>query len=114
VTEPEPEPGDDPLLGELAAIAAQLDAAEQLAVALRDWRDRVILMLADRHVPLAAIGERADLSVKGVSKVTRAAGFSRYRPRGEPAPPPTVKRPRGRPPGSGAARPPAPAQASPP
>jgi len=109
----EPEPGDDPLLGELAEIAAQLDAAEQLAVALRDWRDRVILMLADRHVPLAAIGERADLSVKGVSKVTRAAGFSRYRPRGEPAPV-TEKRPRGRPPGSGAARPPAPAQVSPP
>jgi hypothetical protein len=74
-------------LEELAFVAAQLAAAERLTDAIRDRRDRLVLTQAEAGTPHAVIGAAAELSVKGVGKITRAAGLSRYSARLEPGAP---------------------------
>jgi hypothetical protein len=79
-----PEEGDA-LLAELTAATAQLAAAERLTDAIRGRRDRLVLALADAKRPHADIASAADITVQGVSKITRAAGLTRYRQR-DPVP----------------------------
>ena len=71
----------DPDLAELETVTAQLAAAERLAAALREWRDRLLIEQAAAGKPHADLGAAADLTVQGVGKVTRRAGLGRYRPR---------------------------------
>jgi hypothetical protein len=68
-------------LSELAAVSAQLAASEELTAGIRARRDRLVLTLAEADVPHDMIGDAAVLSVKGVGKITRAAGLRRYAPR---------------------------------
>ena len=77
-------------LEELAHVAAQLAAAERLTDAVRAWRDRLVLAEAEAGTPHAVIGTAAELSIKGVGKVTREAGLRRYAPRIPAAPEATV------------------------
>jgi hypothetical protein len=70
----------------LATAAAQLAAAERLTDACRAWRDQLVLREANAGVSHSEIGQRAELSVKGVGKITRNAGLRRYTPRAEPEP----------------------------
>ena len=69
-------------LEELALAAVQLAAAEALTEAIRDRRDRLVIREAEAGHPHAVIGESALLSIKGVGKITRSAGLSRYAARG--------------------------------
>ena len=68
-------------LGTLTATSRQLDAAEALADALRASRDRQVIAHAQDGAPLAALARATGKSVQAVSKITRAAGINRYRPR---------------------------------
>jgi hypothetical protein len=82
----EPEP--DELLDCIGAASRQLAAANALAAAVLEWRDRLILDAARAGRPLPAIADRAGISVQMVGKLTRAAGLRRYRERErEPAGP---------------------------
>lgn len=71
-------------LEEIAAVAAQLAAAERLTDAIRDRRDQLVIAEAKDGTPHAVIGASAELSIKGVGKITRLAGLSRYRDRAAP------------------------------
>ena len=73
--------GQDHELAALTATTRQLAAAEALADALRESRDRQVIVLAQQDRPLAALAAAASMTVQGISKITRAAGLSRYRPR---------------------------------
>jgi hypothetical protein len=73
--------GQDHELAALAATTRQLAAAEHLADVLRTSRDRQVVALAQQDRPQAALAAAARMTVQGISKITRAAGLSRYRPR---------------------------------
>jgi hypothetical protein len=74
----------------LAAATAQLAAAERLTEACRDWRDRLVVSQAEQGVPHKVIGAAADLSIKGIGKITREAGLSRYAARAPAEPESTL------------------------
>jgi hypothetical protein len=73
----------DALLDEIRAATAQLAAANALAAAAQDRRDRLILTAARAERPHPAIAAAADITVQMVGKLARGAGLRRYRPRGE-------------------------------
>jgi len=67
------------LLAMLRSVTAQLTAAERLADALRGWRDRLVIQLAEGNAPHGDIAAAAAMTVQGIGKITRAAGLARYR-----------------------------------
>ena len=77
-----PEPDlDAGLLAALNSVTGQLAAAERLADAIRGYRDRLVIQLAENSRPYGDIAAASDMSPQGISKITRAAGLNRYRPR---------------------------------
>ena len=74
------------LLAALRSVTAQLGAAERLADALRGYRDRLVIQLAEGSAPHGDIAAAAAMTVQGIGKITRAAGLARYRRDGERRP----------------------------
>ncbi len=72
---------DQAQLAEIAAVTAQLAAAERLTEAIRERRDRLLLSSAGNGLAHADLAAAAEMTPQGIGKITRAAGQHRYRPR---------------------------------
>ena len=68
-------------LAELRSVRYQLEAAERLTLAVRAYRDRLVVELARMGAPQPDIAEAAGIRQQSISKIARGRGERRYRPR---------------------------------
>lgn len=81
MTAPDQRAAELELITALRSARAQLEAAERVVEAVRAYRDRVIVELAQLGVLHAYIGENAGVAQQRVSLIARSNDQRRYRPR---------------------------------